>query len=136
MLWLLMMVTTPFVANLLAGKGGFGVRFGIYALIQVIGIGSLIQMSRILGPAGLLRRNAPESARHPDNISLLATCLMFLVSIPVGFVTSGAFAFWAASPPAARGLRRLSANGRHATADHATADDARRADSPGPWMRN
>jgi len=137
MLWLLMMVMTPFAANLLAGKGGFGLRFGFYALIQIIGVGCLIQMSRMLGPAGLLRRNAPESAHHPDNVSLLATCLMFLASIPVGFITSAAFAFWAASPLAAWGLRRLSAHRRlSANGRHATGDGTQGANSPGPWTRS
>jgi len=44
MVWLLMMVLTPFAANLLAGKGAFGVRFAIYALIQVIATGCLMRM--------------------------------------------------------------------------------------------
>jgi uncharacterized membrane protein len=114
MLWLLMMVLTPFATNLLSGSGGFGVRFAIYALIQVIAAGCLLLMSREFARAGLLRPDAPERARHPDTMSLLAVCVSFLVSIPVAFATSWAYALWAAIPLTARVLRRLTANGRHA----------------------
>ena len=114
MLWLLMLVVTPFATNLLSGSGGFGVRFAIYALIQAIAAACLLLMSREFARAGLLRQDAPERARHPDTMFLLAVCVTFLVSIPVAFATTWAFALWAASPLTARVLRWLTANGRHA----------------------
>jgi uncharacterized membrane protein len=119
MLWLLMMVLTPFAARVLSGSGGFGARFTIYVLIQIIATASLMLMNRTTVRANLLRRDAPERARHPDNVPFLAMCVMFLLSIPVAFATDSAWAcaLWVASPLAARGLRRIMPQGRHATSD-------------------
>ena len=117
MTWLLMMVLTPFAARVLSGSGAFGVRFTIYALIQVIATACLMLMNRETARGNLLRRDAPGWARHPDNVPYLALCAMFLLSIPVAFATSAAFALWAAAPLAAWGLRRIMAQGRHVASD-------------------
>ena len=117
MLWLLMMVLTPFAARMLAGSGALGVRFAVYTLIQIIAQACLMQISRELQRGRMLRPDAPESARRPDNVPYLAVILTFLVSIPVAFGTSWAFALWAAVPLTSRGLRRLMARGRHTTGD-------------------
>lgn len=116
MVWLLMMVLTPFAANLLAGQGGFGVRFSIYALIQVIATGCLMLMSREIVQANLLRPNAPVRAHHPDYLPGIGICIAFLVAIPVAFVTGWAYAVWASAPLLTRLLRRATANGRHGNA--------------------
>jgi TMEM175 potassium channel family protein len=129
MLWLLMMVLTPFAANLLAGQGGFGVRFSIYALIQVIATGCLMLMSRAIVHANLLRPNAPARARHPDYLPYIGISIAFLVSIPVAFVSHWAYALWASAPLLTRLLRRVTANGRHVTSD-ATQEFGARS----PWM--
>jgi uncharacterized membrane protein len=117
MLWLLMMILTPFAARMLSGHGGFGVRFTLYALIQVIAAICLMQMKGEFGRGGLLRPDAPDSVRHPDNLPLLTVIVMFLVSIPVAFVSSWAFALWAAVPLVSRRLRQLMGRGRHAMSD-------------------
>lgn len=117
MIWLLMMILTPFAARLLAGSGGFGVRFAFYALVQVIAAVCLMQMNRQIASHNLLRQDAPESARYPDYRPRLALIIMFLVSIPLAFVTPWAFALWVASPMFGRVLERLRAGGRHATND-------------------
>ena len=109
MTWLLMMILTPFATRMLTGQGAFGVRFTIYALVQVIAAACLLQMDRELSRRDLLRRDAPESARHPDNVRGLAI-IVFLISIPVAFAAGGwAFALWAAVPVLARALRRRQA---------------------------
>jgi uncharacterized membrane protein len=117
MIWLLMMVLTPFTARLLAAQGGFGVRFAIYALTQVIASACLLQMSRQISRETLLRPNAPAAARHPDNSHYLALIVTFLVSIPVAFATPWAFALWASALVLSPVLRRLLASGRHAVYD-------------------
>jgi uncharacterized membrane protein len=123
MTWLLMMVLTPFAARVLSGpSGGFGARFTIYALIQVIATACLMAMNRAVVRGNLVRRDAPERARHPDNVPYVAICVMILLSIPVAFVTPWAYALWIASPLAARALRRIMPQGRHLTSD----------DHPGP----
>ncbi len=115
--WLLMMVLTPFAARLLSGSGAFGVRFTIYTLIQIIATACLMVMNRAAVRGNLVRGDAPEWARHPDNVPYLALCITFLLSIPVAFATSGAYVLWAASPLVTRGLRRIMAQGRHVTSD-------------------
>jgi uncharacterized membrane protein len=117
MTWLLIMVLTPFTARLLAAQGAFGVRFGIYALAQVIASACLLQMSRQISRANLLRPDAPAAARHPDNSHYLALIVTFLVSIPMAFVTVWAFALWISVPVLSPVLRRLLASGRHAAYD-------------------
>jgi uncharacterized membrane protein len=116
MLWLLMMVLTPFAAELLASGGALGIRFAIYTLIQVIAETCLMQMSREAQRGRMLRRDAPRSARRPDSVPYLAVIVTFLVSIPVAFGTGWAFVGFAV-PLTSRGLRLLMACRRHATGD-------------------
>jgi uncharacterized membrane protein len=119
MVWLLMMVLTPFAAKMLADSGApFGVRFAVYTLIQVIAEACLMLMSREAQLRHMLRSDAPESARRPDSVPYLAVIITLLVSIPVAFAAGGlAFAVWIAISLTSRGLRRLIAHGRHATGD-------------------
>jgi uncharacterized membrane protein len=105
--WLLMMILIPFATRMLEGDGGFGVRFTLYALIQIIASVCLLLMSSEIARAGLLRPGAPESARHPDHAASVAIIIAFLVSIPVSFFTEWAFALWATAPLLTRVLRRL-----------------------------
>jgi uncharacterized membrane protein len=105
LLWLLMMVLTPFAARLLAGSGGFGVRFTLYALIQIIAWICLVLMSRAVIRDDLLRPDAPEAARHPDNVISLTVIAMFVLAIPIAFFTAWAFALWAAIPVLIRAIR-------------------------------
>ena len=124
--WLLMMILTPFATRVLSGSGAFGVRFTLYALIQVIASACLLLMSREIARGGLLRPGAPESASHPDHAASLAVIIAFLVSIPVAFVTGWAFALWGTVPLLARVLRRLPVIRRRTT----SSPDRRRP--PGP----
>jgi uncharacterized membrane protein len=115
MIWLLMVVLTPFAARTLAAStGGFGVRFGIYALVQAIALTCLVRMGQELTQEHLLRDDAPASARHPDLTARYAAIASFLISIPVAFATPWAYAIWGAGPAlAARFLRaRRSGHGR------------------------
>lgn len=108
MIWLLMMIITPFATRVLTGNGGFGVRFTIYTLVQVIASTCLLLMSREIRDKDLMRTDAPESARHPENSHTLTLIVVFLISIPVAFVAGQwAFALWVAIPALGRVLRRL-----------------------------
>jgi uncharacterized membrane protein len=117
MLWLLMMVLTPFAAKMLASAGPFGARFAVYTLIQVIGTACLMQMSRETQRGRMLRADAPDSAHRLDSVPYLAVIIPFLVSIPVAFATAWAFALWFAIPLTSRGLRLLMEPGRRAMGD-------------------
>ena len=108
MIWLLMMIITPFATRILTGNGGFGVRFTIYTLVQVIASTCLLLMGREIRDKDLMRTDAPESARHPENSHTLTLIVVFLISIPVAFVAGQwAFALWVAIPALGRVLRRL-----------------------------
>lgn len=108
MIWLLMMIITPFATRILTGNGGFGVRFTLYTLVQVIASTCLLLMGREIRGKHLMRPDAPESARHPENSHSLVFVGVFLISIPVAFAAGQwAFALWAAIPPLGRILRRL-----------------------------
>jgi uncharacterized membrane protein len=113
--WLLMMVLTPFAARLLGGEGGFGVRFGFYALVQAISVACLVQARRLLSRQHLLDGNVPASARNADNLSGYVIVALFLVSIPVGFVTGWAYLCWAAIPLVTHGARQLPPSQRRAS---------------------
>jgi uncharacterized membrane protein len=135
LLWLLMVVLIPFAAKLLAGHGAFGVRFAIYTMIQVIATGCLLLMSVELRRGRMLRPGAPSRAYHPDSAPFLAICITFLISIPVAFVTSWAYAVWTAIPLAVRVLRRFHGDpaarhaGRRRAARAAATSGAADADS-------
>jgi uncharacterized membrane protein len=111
MVWLLMIVVIPFATRLISGAGGFGVRFTVYAAIQVLTMLTFLLMGRHLRSGELVRPGPAASARDGDAV-LLTVAALFAVSIPVAFVTQWAFALWVASVPAARALgRRLDRDG-------------------------
>ncbi len=118
MVWLLMMIITPFATRILTGNGGFGVRFALYTMVQIIASVCLLLMSREIRGRDLMRPDAPESARHPDDMHSAVLIGVFVVSIPVAFaVGQWAFALWAAIPLLSRVLRRLQRGRWPATAD-------------------
>jgi uncharacterized membrane protein len=111
MIWLLMMVATPFAARTLAGSGGFAIRFSLYALVQIVASVCLVRLGNELAQDHLLRDDAPESAKHPDNLARYVTIGSFAVSIPVAFVSPWAYAVWAAGPAVASRVLRSRRNG-------------------------
>lgn len=108
MIWLLMIVITPFATRLLSGNGGFGVRFAFYALIQILTLLSFFLMARHIRGNALLRPGAPAPNPRDQDVVLLTVAAMFALSIPVAFISAidqGAFALWLLSAPAARAAR-------------------------------
>ncbi len=92
---------------MLSGSGGFGVRFSFYALIQVFTAMTLWLLLRLLRRDKLLRPQAPTAASGDPRLPTLAA--VFLVSIPLAFVTQWAYALWAAAPLIMNGVRRVQA---------------------------
>jgi uncharacterized membrane protein len=45
LVWLLMMIVTPFATRVIEGDGGFAVRFTLYALVQIVASACLLLMS-------------------------------------------------------------------------------------------
>jgi uncharacterized membrane protein len=125
MLWLLMMIATPYATKLLSGDGARGVRFTVYALIQIIATLCLLAVSREIKRAGLLRPDAPESARRTSAAPYLAWLIVFLVSIPVAFATVWAYAIWGLVPATTRVLRRVEERRAHGPSPEGPAGKAR-----------
>jgi uncharacterized membrane protein len=108
LLWLLMVTLIPFAQRMLEGDGGWAVRFGTFAVIQVIASTCMAQMNREIIRKDLLRPDAPEPARRLDNTRGYSIIIAFLVSIPLAFVIGRwAYILWAAGPLMPRMLRRL-----------------------------
>jgi uncharacterized membrane protein len=122
MVWLLMIVIIPFATKLISGAGGFGIRFTVYAAIQILTVLTFLLMSRHIKASDLLRAGASPAGRRDDDVVLLTVAAMFAISIPVAFVPGWgqwAFVFWVASGPAARSVQRHLARDRDSDADSA-----------------
>jgi uncharacterized membrane protein len=109
MFWLLLIVITPWATRLLAGNGGFGARFTIYAVIQVLTILTFLALSRHMRSGHLLRPGASPPTSRVDDAAYLAVAATFAVSIPVAVVYNSEWAFviWVASVFTARAVRRI-----------------------------
>ena len=105
MIWLFFIVVIPFAARVLAGSNGFGVRFSLYALVQVLIALTSLGLMRLLRTDGLLRPSAPPAPPH-GSLRLLTVAVMFAASIPVAFFTPYAYLCWIAAPLAANLMRR------------------------------
>jgi uncharacterized membrane protein len=107
MAWLLMIIIIPYVTRVLAGAGAFGVRFSLYALIQMITIAVFVLMRRHIRGHELLRPGATISVA--DDVSFLAVAAAFAVSIPIALVSRSQWTYlvWVAAVFAARAYRRV-----------------------------
>lgn len=109
MVWLLMIIVTPYVTRVLSGSGGPGVRFSLYAIVQVITMVTFVTMRRHIRWSGLLRAGAPAHAAGVDDVSLLAVAATFAVSIPVALATGSDWTYvvWVGSVGVVRVVRRI-----------------------------
>jgi uncharacterized membrane protein len=107
MAWLLMIIITPYVTRVLAGNGAFGVRFTLYAAIQVITILTFVFMRRHIRDHELARPGVTFSVA--ENISFLAVAAAFAVSIPVALLSESQWTYlvWVAAAFGARAYRRV-----------------------------
>jgi uncharacterized membrane protein len=112
--WLLMIVLTPFATRLLTAGGPptVALRFGFYALVQLLDSALLLAMLRHM----IDRR---ELASVPREVLAAWTwrnyspMLAFGLSIPVFFFTSYGWVLWFAVPMALGRLHRASAHRRN-----------------------
>jgi uncharacterized membrane protein len=104
--WLLMIIITPYVTKVLAGGGAFGVRFSLYAGIQVITTVTFVLMRRHVRDHGLVRSGATIPAA--EDVSFLIVAAAFAVSIPIAFVSQSQWTYlaWVAAAFATRAYRR------------------------------
>lgn len=109
MAWLLMIIITPYVTRVLEGTDAFGVRFSLYAVIQVITILTFVLMRRHIRDHDLLRPGATAAVLAADDVSFLAVAAAFAVSIPIAIVSESQWTFlvWVAAAFGARAYRRV-----------------------------
>ncbi len=107
MLWLLMIVLTPFAARVIAGDGAFQFRFIVYASVQALAGLFFLLAVRALARDGDLDLVSPVDLLANSYQRLGAVILMFLVSIPIALFTRYAYVCWIAIPFVSRLLRRL-----------------------------
>jgi TMEM175 potassium channel family protein len=115
MLWLLMIIATPFATRVLTADGAFESRFIFYAAVQVLAGLFALLMVREIARHRLLRPGTP-----PDMISTYSTravALMgaFAVSIPVAIFTHWAYVCWALIPLIMGTIGRVRARRRSPT---------------------
>jgi uncharacterized membrane protein len=113
MLWLLMIITTPFATRVLTSEeGAFESRFIFYAAVQVLaGLFSLL-MIREIARHRLLRPAAPPGMIGAYSWRAAVLTGTFAVSIPVALLTRWAYVCWAAIPLILRAVRHLPAHRR------------------------
>ncbi|MBO0824835.1 MAG: DUF1211 domain-containing protein [Actinobacteria bacterium] len=112
MVWLLMIIVTPYATRVLSGDGGFGVRFSLYAAVQVVTLVVIWTMSRHIRRSGLRRRDAPAGFSALEEGTVLAVAAVFAISIPIAFiphVDQWAFAVWVVAVVVLRWVRRVQA---------------------------
>ena len=109
--WLLTIVLNPFATRMLTVIGhptldAHALRFGFYALLQVLESGALLAMLRHMASHGQIPGAPPPMV---TNMTREAYVLMagFGLSIPVFFITTNAWLFWFALPVLVGQVRRL-----------------------------
>jgi TMEM175 potassium channel family protein len=107
MLWLLMIVVTPFATRTIVGDGAFSARFTLYAGVQALAQIFFLLAVRETRRGGLMRPGTPPAVFTRTYYHTAVGALLFLVSIPLSFVTPWAFACWAAIPFVMRLGRRI-----------------------------
>ncbi|HEY6496229.1 MAG TPA: TMEM175 family protein [Trebonia sp.] len=102
MMWLLMIVLTPFATRFLTAQGHpsttvHALRFSFYALVQVAESAILLGMLRYMTAHGMSRDLPEQTVR---DVTTQACLLMagFTVSIPVLFVTYWGWLLWFVVP--------------------------------------
>jgi len=99
LLWLLTIVLMPFTTKLLTSEAdAFQVQFTVYAVDQALaGLFLLLAVSD-LRRCGLLRADAPAAVITNATEFMTAVTVMFVLSIPVAFVTNWALLCWLLLP--------------------------------------
>jgi uncharacterized membrane protein len=110
MAWLMMIVLNPFATKLLTSKGNettgaHALRFGFYALLQVLLTAAMLAMVRHMNAHQLQAANTPSQATSDANWGSYAAMLGFALSIPLLFATPDAWLLWFLVPMAIGRIR-------------------------------
>jgi len=107
LLWLLMIVITPFATKVLTRNGAFETRFILYAAVQALSGIFFALMVRSIARGGVLKEAAPPDLVPSSCWRLLGFAAAFLISIPVALVTHWAYVCWATIPFLSSLARRI-----------------------------
>jgi uncharacterized membrane protein len=111
MAWLLTIVLVPFATRMLTASGHpaldvHALRFGFYALLQVLESGALLAMLR-----HMVSRGQVPGAPRPAVTGMARQCYVLMagfgLSVPLFFVTPGAWLLWVVVPLGAGQVSRL-----------------------------
>ncbi len=111
MVWLLMIVLVPFATRMLTASGHpaldvHALRFGFYALLQVLQAAALLAMLR-----HMVSRGQAPGAPRPVVTSMARQCYVLMagfgLSVPLFFVTTDAWLLWLIVPLLAGQVSRL-----------------------------
>lgn len=98
LLWLFMQVTTPFATRVITGDGAFQVRFGFYAVIQILADLVFILMVREVQREKLYRSALPADLFAHSYLRTGGLLFGFALSIPVSLFTDYSYVCWIAIP--------------------------------------
>ena len=109
-----MQVITPFATAVITGDGGFQVRFGFYAAVQVAAFVLFGLMVREIQQRGLHRADIPPKLFSRIYLRTIGVGSGFAISIPISLFTGWAYLCWVVAPFVTlnihRRLNRASAN--------------------------
>jgi uncharacterized membrane protein len=103
MLWLLTIITTPFATKLLTSEdhdtvAAHALRYGFYALLEVLASATFLVMVHHMISRGLQVRDTPRRIVADVNWQSSGVMVGFGLSIPLFFVTRLAWAVWIVGP--------------------------------------
>ncbi len=98
MLWLLMIVLTPFATRMIVAEGAFAPRFAIYAAIQALATAAFLLSVYEMDRHHLVREGTDRATFRRSYRRLSVMGLAFLVSIPIAYLTHWAYLCWVAIP--------------------------------------
>jgi uncharacterized membrane protein len=111
MAWLMMIVLIPFATKLLTASGhdnvgAHALRFGFYALVQLLASAAMLAMVHHMISGQLQEPHTPARIVTDANWQAAAVMLGFGLSIPVFFATNYAWLLWIVIPPLVGRLHR------------------------------
>jgi uncharacterized membrane protein len=102
LLWLLVIVLTPFATKLLSEESGddstHAIRWGFYALLQLLASVTFLVMVRHAVNRGLVDSDTPADLAHRTFYGVAGPVLGFGLSIPLFFLTPFAWLLWIIGP--------------------------------------
>jgi uncharacterized membrane protein len=118
MVWLLVIILIPFATNMLTSEGHDSVganalRFGFYALLQVVLAAAFLAMVHRMTAHGLQSPDTPSAILRDSAWESGSLMLGFGLSIPFFFATPHAWVLWVVIPVAVGQIHRWRDRSRH-----------------------